>query len=64
MTYVQMFQSVFVFLFTVLVLLAIPVVIVLTLDVPAYNGFVDGWNGFLDVVDHALERAIERVEKW
>jgi hypothetical protein len=31
---------------------------------PAFNRFVDVWNGMLDVADRALERAIERVEKW
>jgi hypothetical protein len=39
-------------------------VICLTFDDSAYGHFAGRWNSVLDVVDSALGRAIERVEKW
>ena len=38
--------------------------IIFTLNDSAYDHFREVWNGALDVVDRALGRAIERVDKW
>jgi len=43
---------------------SVAMAIVLTLNDFAYDHFAEVWNGFLDVVDRALGRAIERVERW
>jgi hypothetical protein len=61
MNHVQMFQSACMLPFTVLVLLTITVVIVLTSDVPAYNRFVDVWNGALEAAD---ERILLPCDRW